>query len=90
MFGAFSFSLLIFSILDRIIVPAIESKMYMFLFVTTLGITIGVFFEIIEFVHDRFSKKAKCQHGLEDTDFDMIFNIAGSLFEAIVTIRIFK
>ena len=90
LFGSFSFALLVFSILDRIIVPAIKSKIYVFLFVMTLGITIGVFFEIIEFVHDRFSKKVKCQHGLADTDFDMIFNIAGSFLAAMVAIRIFK
>lgn len=79
LFGAFSFSLLAFSILNNAVAPFDGSEFYASLTVITLGISIGTFFEIIEFIHDSVSKKTKCQHGLVDTDFDMIFNVLGSL-----------
>jgi len=89
LFGCFSFSLLIYSVLNEVITQAIESKIYVFLFIMTLGITIGAFFEIAEFIHDNLSKQEKYQHGLIDTNFDIIFNIVGSFLAAIVSIRIF-
>ncbi|MBE6033778.1 MAG: hypothetical protein E7222_03650 [Clostridiales bacterium] len=66
-----------------------EIWVYTFLLVTTLGITIGVLFEIAEFIHDSFSKKMKCQHGLADTDFDLIFNVFGSAIAGLLSIFIF-
>lgn len=89
LFGSFSFSLLAFSIINYITPLVNVSWIYTFLFVMTLGISIGVFFEIIEFIHDCFSKKIMCQHGLTDTDFDMIFNVFGSFIAGIVSLTIF-
>lgn len=89
LFGSFSFSLLAFSIINYIAPLMKVSWIYTFLFVMTLGISIGVFFEIIEFAHDSFSKKIMCQHGLADTDFDMIFNVFGSFIAGVVSITIF-
>jgi len=89
LFGAFSFALLAFSILNHIIPFMNEIWVYTFLLVTTLGITIGVLFEIAEFIHDSFSKKMKCQHGLADTDFDLIFNVFGSAIAGLLSIFIF-
>lgn len=90
LFGSFSFALLFFSIINTLIPLANVSWIYTFLFVMTLGISIGVFFEIIEFIHDCYSKKIVCQHGLADTDFDMIFNVFGSFIAGIVSVFLMK
>jgi hypothetical protein len=91
LFGAFSFSLTAYAILEHLIKPGTESIIYKSVFVMTIGITLGVFFEIAEFVHDRyFPKKIRSQHGLEDTDFDLIFNIAGSFIAGALSGIILK
>lgn len=78
--GAFSSSLLVFSVLNSAIIPFPDSDFYMSFFVMTLGVFIGTLFEILEFMHDVISKKKlPCQHGLADTDYDMIFNLLGSI-----------
>lgn len=89
LFGSFSFSLLAFSTINGNLPLVNVSWIYTPLLVTTLGISIGVFFEIIEFIHDSFSRNIRCQHGLTDTDFDMIFNIFGSCVAAFISVYIF-
>ncbi len=85
LFGAFSFSLLVFSILNNAVLPFPNSDFYMSFFVITLGVSIGTLFEILEFMHDVVSKKKlPCQHGLADTDYDMIFNLLGSIVAGFV------
>lgn len=86
-FGSFSFSLLIFAALNC--VSKLDNKLYIFLIVFTLGTTLGVFFEILEFLHDTFSKKPRSQHGLADTDYDMISNLIGSFVAGIVAVTIY-
>lgn len=83
-FGSFSFSLLVFLILNNAVIPFYSNRFYVSLFVITLGISIGALFEILEFIHDSVSKKAACQHGLADTNFDMIFNMLGALIAGVV------
>lgn len=90
LFGAFSFSLLAFSIINNIAPLHNESWIYTSVFVMTLGISIGVIFEILEFIHDSFSNGIKSQHGLADTDFDLIFNVLGSVFAGIISTNIFS
>lgn len=84
MLGAFSFSLLTFSILNKAISPFQSDSFYASLFVITLGISIGSLFEILEFIHDCVSQKVKCQHGLADTDYDLIFNFVGSIIAGFI------
>ena len=83
LFGAFSFSLLVYFILNGI-TPFEANNLYRILFVITMGISIGTLFEILEFIHDTVSNKAKCQHGLADTDYDMIFNALGALIAGLM------
>jgi len=54
-----------------------------------LGITLGTLFEIVEFAFDYFSKSSKNQHGLADTDVDMIFNVFGAVIAGIVSLIAF-
>lgn len=83
LFGSFSFSLLAFFLLNTFIAFQ-EANLYSTLFVITLGISIGTLFEILEFIHDSASGKAMCQHGLTDTNYDMIFNAFGSLIAGLI------
>jgi hypothetical protein len=49
-----------------------------FVFVVALGALIGVVFELYEFTVDMIFK-TKNQHGLIDTDVDLIFDIIGAI-----------
>ena len=86
LFGSFSFSLLSFSLLKLNLTIGLFNT---FLFVMTLGISLGVVVEIAEFAHDTFTKKPMTQHGLIDTDFDMISNVLGSTIAGIVSLFVF-
>lgn len=77
-FGAFSFSLLIYCIIDNYINTA-SSKLFQAIFIFLAGSTLGVFFELIEMCHDRKKDDPKCQKGLKDTNMDMLFNLIGKL-----------
>lgn len=88
LFGSFAFSLLSYSLLNTISILATE-KWITFLIVLLLGISIGTLFEIIEFIHDCISKKTMSQHGLKDTDLDLIFDTIGSIIAGFVSILTF-
>lgn len=90
--GSFVFSLLSYSILNSLIKPVPGSKVYAAILIATIGITLGVVFELMEFALDTIGKREKykkSQHGLADTDYDMIFNVIGSVAAAIVSPVIF-
>ncbi len=82
-FGAFSFSLLTYCIIDDFINTG-NSALFQAIFIFLVGNTLGVFFELIEMLHDvRKKNEPKSQKGLQDTDMDMLFNIIGSIISAI-------
>ena len=87
-FGAFSFALFYYSILHKLAMPIVSSKFYIGVFVAAIGISIGCIFEIYEFIADSITTSNN-QHGLKDTNFDMISNIIGSSIAGIVSIWIF-
>jgi uncharacterized membrane protein YjdF len=77
-FGAFTFALFAYSLLYKTVGISIKSKLIDFILISSIGITLGTFLEMIEFVID-LTTKAFCQKGLWDTDMDLLFNIFGSL-----------
>jgi len=88
-FGSFSFSLFFYSILDKIVVPAVNSKIYVSIFIAAIGMALGSLFEIGEFIIDSKSKSnSKHQHGLKDTDYDLISNVIGSAAAGIISMLI--
>jgi len=92
LFGSFTFSLFVYSIISSLMKPVPSSKGYVAVLIATLGISVGVFFELAEFTLDTAAKKKKyqkSQHGLADTDYDMIFNVIGSVIAAILSPVIF-
>lgn len=90
LFGSFSFALFFYSMLDKIIIPDIRSKIYISIFVASIGISLGCILEIGEFIMDiKNNSNKKNQHGLKDTDTDMISNVIGSITAGIASIYIF-
>ena len=87
-FGSFSFSLFFYSIIYKLTMESISSKSYVAIFVTTIGISLGCIFEIYEFISDS-TINSHNQHGLKDTNFDLISNIIGSTIAGIISISIF-
>jgi uncharacterized membrane protein YjdF len=82
-YGTFSFSLLFFYLLDHFLMMG-GSHLFLAVFVFLLGNTLGVIFELMEFKFDlNPSNTVKAQHGLKDTDTDMLFNLFGAIGAAI-------
>ena len=81
-YGSFSFALFAYFVIEKTIKPVINSNLFSALFVVTLGISLGVIFEIIEFSHDT-ALKTQTQRGLKDTDFDLIADVIGSAIAGI-------
>ncbi len=86
-FGSFSFALLIYLTLSSITAPG-GSMLFRAVFIAALGIAAGAVFEIIEFLNDQ-KNKTKMQRGLKDTDFDIIFDVVGSVAAAILAALVY-
>lgn len=86
--GCFSFSIFSYCLILSFINPAVNSRLLAGIFTFTIGTTYGLIFEIIEFISDQSNKKKnkqKSQRGLLDTNFDMVFDLFGSLLAAFFT-----
>lgn len=81
-FGTFSITVLCYSILDLSINFFSNSKIFKFVLLISIGTTIGVFLENLEFILDIIFK-TKNQHSLLDTNLDLIFNIFGASLAGI-------
>lgn len=82
LFGIFAFSLLFYAIITTLINVNTNSKIYTFIVVSSIGITAGVYFELLEFALD-ISTGSKHQHGLIDTNLDIIFNMIGAYLAGV-------
>ncbi|MDF2614534.1 MAG: hypothetical protein K0S71_2320 [Clostridia bacterium] len=87
-FGAFSYALFFYDILDKTIKPVIDSRLYVSIFVAALGIAYGCIYEIYEFILDSVSQSNN-QHGLKDTNFDLLSNVIGAIIAGIISSKIF-
>ncbi len=77
-FSCFSFAPLAYFCLTSLFNEAIP-ELLAAIIIASLGITLGVFTEIIEFASDsRKKKEIKLQKGLKDTNFDLISDVIGS------------
>lgn len=85
LFGTFSYTLLFHLIILYTIRPPLTSNAFIFIYVVSLGTFLGVIFELIEFAIDSIYKSNN-QSGLVDTNFDLIFDILGSILAAILVI----
>lgn len=90
--GSFTFSLFSYSIIADIFKPQIHSAIYIAIYAAALGVSIGVIFELIEFMVDTVGTKKKYQknqHGLADTNYDLLFNVIGAAIAGYVAVIIF-
>lgn len=83
-FGSFSFSLFNYSILSKITTYSIYPKIYGSIFAASIGISLGCIFEIYEFISDSTTKSYN-QHGLTDTNFDLISDVIGSTIAGVIS-----
>ncbi|MCT4619987.1 MAG: DUF2238 domain-containing protein [Marinisporobacter sp.] len=81
LFGCFCFTLVFVSIIHSRVKILSPSKTIIFIFITSLGVASGVFYELIEFVLDIVIK-TKTQNGLVDTNLDLLFDTFGSMAAA--------
>lgn len=86
LFGTFSISLFAFSLVNCIERFPLITRFQYFIFVLILGMSIGAIFELIEFLLDVILK-VKNQRDLVDTNLDMLFDLAGSVFAGLVAGR---
>lgn len=82
LFGTFSFALFLYSIIESTIKISHESKLYTFIIIASIGITVGVLLENLEFVLDIIMK-TKNQHGVNDINLDLIFNVIGAVIAGV-------
>lgn len=86
-FGTFSFAILSYSIIELFNNVCEQSKIITVIMIISMGIALGVFLENIEFVLDIIMK-TKNQHGLNDINLDLIFNVIGAGLAGIfITLR---
>ncbi|QZY53624.1 hypothetical protein [Crassaminicella profunda] len=81
LFGCFCFTLVLVSIIHSYVKILSPSKIIIFIFITSLGVTSGVFYEFIEFGLDVVIK-TQTQNGLVDTNLDLLFDTFGSMAAA--------
>ena len=82
-YGTFAFAMLFFYFLDHLLIMG-GSPGFLAVFVFLLGNTLGVIFELLEFSHDlKPANTSKAQHGLKDTNMDMLFNLFGAIGAAV-------
>ncbi len=85
-FGTFSSALLLFHLLKNLVVFS-GSDVFVAVLVLLLGLSSGTVFELFEFVSDKISKTHN-QKGLQDTNFDQLFNLIGALLASLLVFKI--
>ena len=78
--GSFSYAVLLYDLLSKIIRYG-GSAVFRALYAMLLGISLGAIYEIFEFAADA-KRSDKMQRGQRDTDFDLVFDVAGALCAA--------
>lgn len=82
--GSFSLSLFLYFLLSNFFDYG-GSRAFQSLYVFLLGLAVGALYEISEYFSDKANPDVdeRMQHGLKDTDFDLIFNTLGSFCAAV-------
>lgn len=81
--GSYAFSLFAYTLLCKLTHPVLN-RICSFVLVVSLGLGIGVFYEIGEFIGDLVTKPSiPSQPSLLDTNLDLISDVIGSLLGAV-------
>ena len=82
-FGTYAFSLFAYLLVVQLLKNPVNSA-FKFILVVSLGMTLGTFYEILEFLTDTFSHPTHIsQPSLLDTDLDLIGDTIGANLAAI-------
>jgi uncharacterized membrane protein YjdF len=89
-FGTYAFSLFAYVLVVQLLDNPVK-RSFKFILVVCLGLSMGAFYEIIEFITDSISHPVPpSQPSLLDTDLDLTGDIIGAVFSAIhATFRTF-
>lgn len=89
-FGSYTFSLFFYNLICQLTRPAI-SRTFSFIFVISLGLSIGVFYELGEFIGDLTVKPSvPSQPSLVDTNLDLVADLIGAFIAAVHMIIVFQ
>lgn len=81
-FGSYSFSLFAYILAIQLVNHSVNPS-FKFIFIVSLGLSIGAFYEILEFLTDTFSHPNPIsQPSLLDTDLDLIGDLIGAIIAA--------
>lgn len=82
-FGTYAFSLFAYIIVLQLQGNPIDRRVK-FIFTVSLGLSLGAFYEILEFITDSIAQPVQpSQPNLLDTDLDLIADLAGAVLAAI-------
>lgn len=82
-FGSYSFSLFAYILTVQLLRHPLSSP-FKFIFILSLGLSIGAFYEILEFLTDTISHPNPIsQPSLLDTDLDLVGDLIGAMIAAI-------
>jgi len=82
-FGTYAFSLFAYVLVVQLLKHSVTS-LFKFILVVSLGVSMGAFYEILEFLTDTFSHPIPMsQTSLLDTDLDLIGDVIGANIAAI-------
>jgi len=82
-FGSYAFALFAYILVMQLSPGSDRNRTFRFILITCLGISIGMLYEIVEFLVDMFAKPIiSSQPSLLDTDLDMICDVIGSALAA--------
>ena len=81
--GTYAFSLFAYVLVAQLLKQPVSSS-FKFILVVSLGVSLGGFYEILEFLTDAFSHPIPIsQPSLLDTDLDLIGDVVGAVLAAI-------
>lgn len=78
--GSFAFAIFFYYFLSNFFQYG-SSRLFQAFYIMLLGLSIGAVYEIVEFAIDA-KHRHKLQHGLKDTDFDLVSDLMGSIAAA--------
>jgi len=84
--GTFAISLFIYQVLVKLVEGQLRSRLFVFIFISSVGITSGVLLEILEFMLDLILNTDN-QKSLNDTNLDIIFNIIGASLAGFTVVK---
>ncbi len=83
--GSFIICLFIYQVLISLVGNDLSNKVLVFILISSVGITLGVLLEILEFILDILFK-ANNQKGLLDTNLDLLLNAGGAFLAGLIIV----